>query len=389
MARDRAIPNSIPHPPAAGAKIHRLQRPLQLKTKDISPDRTRIRRKLVRWYDEHRRELPWRRTQDPYAIWISEIMLQQTRVETVIPYYLRFLEKFPTVESLARAESGDVVKVWENLGYYARARNLQKAAQQIMDRFGGRIPADREEILRLPGIGRYTAGAILSIAFGRPVAAVDGNVRRVIGRLRAIEDPIDDDEVRTRIEALVQTLVPKRDPGRFNQALMELGAVCCTPKTPLCPSCPLQTDCRAWEQGFTDRLPVRRKRKVIPHRQVVAAILRNEKKRILIVQRPGHGLLGSLWKFPGGILDSGESPEKGLKRIVREELGIGIGVGSSIAAVKHAYTHFRITLTAFNCVLSEGTPSGPVWRWAGIEEIDALPFSKADRLVAASVAIDP
>ena len=315
-------------------------------------------------------------------------MLQQTRVETVIPYYLRFLEKFPTVQSLAHAESGDVVKVWENLGYYARARNLQKAAQQIMDRFGGRIPANSEEILRLPGIGRYTAGAILSIAFGRPVAAVDGNVRRVIVRLRAIDDPIDDDDVRTRIEALVQTLVPKRNPGRFNQALMELGAVCCTPRTPSCPSCPLQTDCRARKQGLTDRLPARRKRKCIPHREVVAAILRNGNRRILIVQRPGHGLLGSLWKFPGGILDSGEAREQGLKRIVREELGIGIVVGAPIAAVKHAYTHFRITLTAFACVLSEGTPSGPVWRWAGIEEIDALPFSKADRLVAASVAIN-
>ncbi len=314
-------------------------------------------------------------------------MLQQTRVETVIPYYLRFLDKFPTVESLARAESGAVIKVWENLGYYARARNLQKAAQQIMERFGGRIPADNDEILRLPGIGRYTAGAILSIAFGRPVAAVDGNVRRVIGRLRAIEDPIDDDEVRGRIEALVQTLVPKRNPGRFNQALMELGAVCCTPRIPACPSCPLQTDCRARKQGLTDRLPVRRKRNVIPHREVVAAILRNGKKRILIVQRPGRGLLGSLWKFPGGILDPGESPEDGLKRIVREELSIGIGVGPAIAAVNHAYTHFRITLTAFSCVLSEGTPAGPPWRWAGIEEIDALPFSKADRLVASSVAI--
>ncbi len=358
------------------------------QTKNILLDRIRVRRKLVRWYDGHRRDLPWRQTDDPYAIWVSEIMLQQTRVETVIPYYLRFLEKFPTVETLALAEPGEVFKAWENLGYYARARNLQKAAQQIMDRFGGRIPADKEEILRLPGIGQYTAGAILSIAFGRPVPAVDGNVRRVISRLCAMEEPVDDPVVREQIEALVQTLIPKRNPGRFNQALMELGAVCCTPKNPSCPSCPLQTDCGARKQGLTDRLPVRRERRIIPHREVVAAILRNEKKRILIVQRPGRGLLGSLWKFPGGILDPGESPEDGLKRIVRQELNIGIGVGPAIARVKHAYTHFRITLTAFACVLSERIPSGPTRRWAGVREIEKLPFSKADRLIADSVVTD-
>ena len=358
------------------------------QTKNILLDRIRVRRRLVRWYDGHRRDLPWRQTDDPYAIWVSEIMLQQTRVETVIPYYLRFLEKFPTVEALALAEPGEVIKAWENLGYYTRARNLQKAAREITDRFGGRIPADREEILRLPGIGRYTAGAILSIAFGRPVPAVDGNVRRVISRLCAMDEPADDKGVPERIEALVQAMIPKRNPGRFNQALMELGAVCCTPRNPSCTSCPLQTDCRARKQGLTDRLPVRRERKAIPHREVVAAILFNEKKRILIVQRPGRGLLGSLWKFPGGVLAPGEPLEDGLKRIVRQELDIGIVVGPAIARVKHAYTHFRITLTAFACVLSGGAPSGPAWRWAGVREIGKLPFSKADRLIAVSVVKD-
>ena len=312
-------------------------------------------------------------------------MLQQTRVETVVPYYRRFLERFPTVETLARAPLGDVLKTWENLGYYARVRNLHKAAGEIAARFGGRIPERLEEVIRLPGIGRYTAGAILSIAFGRAVPAVDGNVRRVISRLHAIKESVDDEEVREQIEELVRTLVPTRDPGRFNQALMELGAVCCTPKSPACPACPLQDECRARLQGLAHRLPVRGKKKTVPHREVVAAVIRDGEGRILIVQRPSRGLLGSLWKFPGGILDSGESPDEGLKRIVRDELGLGIGVGSPLATVKHAYTHFRITLTAFSCTLREGSPAGPPWRWAGVVEIEGLPFSKADRRIARSV----
>jgi len=313
-------------------------------------------------------------------------MLQQTRVETVVPYFLRFLERFPNVETLARAPLGEVLKVWENLGYYTRVQNLHKAAGEIVERFGGRIPSDMGEILRLPGIGQYTAGAILSIAFCRDVPAIDGNVRRVISRLFALEESVDDPATRKRIEKLVGTLVPKRDPGRFNQALMELGAVCCTPKTPACPACPLQDDCRARVQGLAHRLPVRGKKKSIPHREVVSAVIRNGNGRLLIVQRPARGLLGSLWKFPGGILNPEEPPEEGLARIAREELGIKIGVGSPVAAVKHAYTHFRITLTAFSCTLREGVPTASPWRWAGIDELEELPFSKADRLIARSVA---
>jgi A/G-specific adenine glycosylase len=360
-----------------------------LKKPETITNPQRNRRGLTRWYDQHRRPLPWRETRDPYAIWVSEIMLQQTRVDTVAPYYIRFIDKFPTVELLSRAPLGDVLKIWENLGYYARARNLHKAAGEIAARFGGRIPEQLEEILRLPGIGRYTAGAILSIAFGQAVPAVDGNVRRVISRLHAIEGSIDDEGVRERIEALVTTLVPKRDPGRFNQALMELGAVCCTPKSPSCPVCPLQEDCRARLRGVVHRLPVRGKKRSIPHREVVAAVIRDEKGQLLLVQRPAAGLLGSLWKFPGGILDPTEGREEGLERIVRDELGIGIGVGARLASVDHVYTHFRITLTAFSCTLREGSPEGPSWRWADADEIEGLPFSKADRRIARSVASGP
>ena len=357
-----------------------------MKTNASSPDPKRICRALAGWYDRNRRNLPWRDTQDPYAIWISEIMLQQTRVETVVPYFLRFLVKFPNAETLARAPLGEVLKVWENLGYYTRVRNLHKAAGEIVERFGGRIPDRWEEILRLPGIGRYTAGAILSIAFGRPVPAIDGNVRRVISRLFAIEESVDDTATQKRIEERVETLVPKRDPGRFNQALMELGAVCCTPKTPACPSCPLQDDCKARLQGIAHRLPLRGKKKSIPHREVVSAVIRDGNGRLLIVQRPARGLLGSLWKFPGGILNPEENPVEGLARIAREELNIEIGVRSPLAAVKHVYTHFRITLTAFACTLRKGMPTGSPWRWASTGELEELPFSRADRLIARSVA---
>jgi A/G-specific adenine glycosylase len=353
---------------------------------EIAPDPNPIRRRLIRWYDEHRRHLPWRETRDPYAIWVSEIMLQQTQVETVIPYYRRFLEKFPTVETLAVAEPGEVIKSWENLGYYARVRNLHLAARRIAERFGGRIPDEMEEILRLPGVGRYTAGAILSIAYGRPVPAVDGNVRRVVSRLFAVLDSIDDPKVQQQIDEQVGLLVPKRDPGRFNQSLMELGALCCTPKSPACPACPLQGLCRARSLGIEGRLPLRREKKTIRHREVVAAVILDEAGRILVVQRPEKGLLGALWKFPGGFLMPREPAEEGLGRTVRDELAIGIGVGSLLATVSHAYTHFRITLRAYAGFIEEGRPAGPAWQWADAAQLEALPFSRADRRIARLVA---
>ncbi len=316
-------------------------------------------------------------------------MLQQTQVDTVIPYYERFLARFPSVESLSRAPLHEVLKLWENLGYYARVRNLHKAAGEIVDRFQGRMPERMEEIHRLPGIGRYTAGAILSIAFGQAVPAVDGNVRRVLSRLWAIDEPVDDEKVRERIEGLAGALVPTRNPGRFNQALMELGAVCCTPRSPSCPVCPVRHDCCALARGLAHRLPVRAKKKAIPHREVVAAVISDEEDRFLLVQRPSHGLLGSLWKFPGGIVEPPEGREAGLERIVRSELGLTIAVGTALAAVNHAYTHFRITLTAFSCALRSGSPAGGTWQWADAQEIEALPLSRADRRIARLVVPGP
>ena len=340
---------------------------------------------LLAWYDSQHRRLPWRGTKDPYAIWISEIMLQQTKVETVIPYYRRFLERFATVQALASAPLTEVLKIWENLGYYSRARNLHKAAGLIATLFAGRIPDHWEELIRLPGIGKYTAGAILSIAFGQAMPAVDGNVRRVISRLYAMEESIDDPPGQEKVESLVRTLLPGQDPGRFNQAMMELGALLCIPKKPSCPGCPLGDLCRAHALGRAEQFPVRRKRRAIPHKEVVAAIIRNKKGHILIVQRPANGLLGSLWKFPGGVLAPGETPADGLRRSISEEMGIEIDAGPRLAVVRHAYTHFRITLSSYACILLKGTPAtmeGRAWRWATIRQLDELPFSKADRMIA-------
>ena len=363
-----------------------------LKTNRSAPEQRRIRPKLLAWYSRNRRVLPWRKTDDPYAVWISEIMLQQTRVDTVIPYYQRFLERFPSLDSLARAPIGDVLKIWENLGYYSRVRHLHAAAREMVERFSGRIPDRMEELLSLPGVGRYTAGAILSIAFGRTVSAVDGNVRRVVSRLFAVEESIDAPATRERIGSIVLSLLPGKDPGNLNQALMELGALVCLPKKPACSICPLRGLCRAEMLGRVHLLPVREKRRSVPLRQVAAAVIRDGKGRSLIVQRPAKGLLGSLWKFPGGILNPGESAAGGLARLVREELGIGIAVGEPLRAVKHAYTHFRITLTAFSCTLVDGRPSPRArfaWRWAGAGEMEDLSFSKADRLIARAVFPPP
>jgi A/G-specific adenine glycosylase len=343
---------------------------------------------LLAWYASQARRLPWRDTADPYAIWISEIMLQQTQVETVIPYYRRFLERFPSVEALAAAPLETVLKAWENLGYYARARHLHRAASLVVTRFAGRLPDRGEDLIRLPGIGSYTAGAILSIAFGQSTPAIDGNVRRVISRLFGLEDSIDEAPGMERIEGIVRGLVPAGDPGRFNQALMELGALLCTPKRPACPDCPLRHRCGALALGLTGRLPVRRKRGAIPHKAAAAAILRNDAGEILIVRRPASGLLGSLWKFPGGLLAEGEKPAAGLRRAVREELGIEITVSRRLAAVDHAYTHFRTTLSAYAGKITAGTPAatdGRLWRWIPPSDLAQLPLAKVDRMIAGKV----
>ncbi len=347
-----------------------------------------IAKTLLAWYRKHGRPLPWRENPDPYRVWVSEIMLQQTRVDTVIPYYHRFLDRFPTVAKLADAHLDDVLKAWENMGYYARARNLHKAARTIVDRYEGRLPDTPEALMAIPGIGRYAAGAILSIAFGQPVPAVDGNARRVLSRLfsvRELSGPLDTQKT---IHELAASLVPQRAPGSFNQALMDLGASLCRPKSPVCVDCPLRRFCRARREGIQESLPHADKKPAVPHERVVAAVLRDRRGRVLVVRRPPAGLLASLWKFPGGLLKGGETLQEGLARTVFEETGFRIQVGERIASIRHAYTHFRITLFAFECTRKAGrrrTPTEREWRWATRDDLNRLAFSRVDRAVMAAI----
>lgn len=352
--------------------------------KDADKIKSPLGRRLLAWYRQNQRSLPWRKTNDPYRIWISEIMLQQTQVDTVIPYYHRFLKAFPTVSSLARAPLQKVLKVWENLGYYSRARNMHAAARMIVEKFGGQIPDNWEEIKSLPGVGLYTAGAILSIAYGQTIPAVDGNVRRILCRLFAIRKPVDDTREQKQLQKLATSLIPVKHPGDFNQALMDLGATICKAKNPDCLRCPIANLCQARRHDLQNVLPVTGKARAIPHRQAAAAVIRNAKGMLLVVQRPTSGLLASLWKLPGGFIKTDEDMENSLRRSVKEELSISIRPGKHMASVNHTYTHFRITLQAFECSLLKGDPK-PLgcqnWQWASLTDLKKLPMSKIDRMI--------
>ena len=341
-----------------------------------------IRRKLLLWYRKNGRDLPWRKTADPYRIWISEVMLQQTRVETALPYYRTFLRRFPTVQALAGASPDDVLKAWENLGYYSRARHLHEAARIVAERFAGRLPENVEELRKLPGVGGYTAGAIASIAFGKAVPAVDGNARRVLARLFAVTATVDRPAAARQLESLAERLVPESAPGAFNQALMDLASACCTPRKPACGVCPLRANCRARRDGTAEALPRRMKRARIPERQAVSAIVRDRRGRLLVVRRPGKGLLSSLWKLPGGFLRERETPEEGLIRTFREETGVESELLSRAGTVHHSYTHFRLILHVFTVRIVRVKPQPLLCRevrWSTSEELASLAFSKADR----------
>ncbi len=352
-----------------------------MKTTEI--DTSAIRRRLLRWYHQHARDLPWRQTSDPYAIWISEIMLQQTQVDTVIPYYLRFLKSFPTVSKLAHAHLDTVLKHWEGLGYYSRARNMHRAAQVIHKDLNGAFPDTHAGLLKLPGIGRYTAGAIASIAFGRPEPLVDGNVARVFCRLFAIDKDPKSTAVQQRLWDMAGELVQGKQPGNLNQALMELGALICRPKQPDCQGCPLQGQCLALAQGKQDHLPIAGPKKKIPLRTVALGIIwRNGK--ILIDQRHPQGHLGGLWEFPGGKRQGREALTETLKREVREEIGIEITVRERMMVVNHAYSHFRVRLYVFECDYLSGKPQAKDCvqiKWVPPKQLKRYAFPGANQVM--------
>lgn len=343
--------------------------------------------RLLNWYRQNQRSLPWRGTTDPYAVWVSEIMLQQTRVETVIPYYRRWMELFPTLRHLAQADEQQVLKAWEGLGYYSRARSLHRAARMIVELYQGQVPSRMDDLMRLPGVGRYTAAAIASIAFGQDEPALDGNLRRVIARLFNISLPARSPQGESQILAQLRAHLPPGQAGDFNQALMDLGALICTPRKPACGQCPLAEICLAKALGVQEERPVLVKRTAPPVVTVTAAILRRG-ERVLLTRRPANGLLGGLWEFPGGKQEAGESLPECLRREIREELGVEIEVGEPLGVYRHAYTHFKVKLHAFYCTLLQGEPQphqADDLTWAALEELDNFPMGKIDRQIAADL----
>lgn len=306
-------------------------------------------------------------------------MLQQTQVKTVIPYYTRWLLQFPNVEALAAAEQQQVLKAWQGLGYYARARNLHKAAQAVVEQYQGHFPNQLERVLTLPGIGRTTAGGILSAAFNQPVAILDGNVKRVLARLVALDNPPN--KALKLLWQLSEALIDPEQPRDFNQALMDLGATVCTPHQPACLVCPWQIHCRAYSLGIQSDLPMSETRAPLPHKVIGVAVIWNERGEILIDRRRQSGLLGGLWEFPGGKLELNETITDCIQREIREELGIEIEVGDHLVTVDHTYTHFRVTLTVHHCRHLSGEPQ-PIEcdevRWVTLQEIDQFPFPKAN-----------
>ncbi|HLG22349.1 MAG TPA: A/G-specific adenine glycosylase [Candidatus Manganitrophaceae bacterium] len=345
----------------------------------------RLTRNLLKWYRGFGRDLPWRRTRDPYAVWVSEIMLQQTQVATVLPYYQRFLSAFPTVHDLAAAPLDRVLKSWEGLGYYARARNLRRAAQEVIDRFEGSLPSTFEDILALPGIGRSTAGAILTIAFGRRHPILDGNVRRVLCRYFCVEEDPREKSVEARLWRVSEALLPKKDADLYTQAIMDLGATVCAPVRPRCPVCPVQGGCLAYQKGLQASLPRKGARKSVPHHDYVAGVIEKGGK-VLVRRRPAGGLLGGLWEFPGGRVDG--KPKTPLLSAVaagpflENETGIKIAAAEPLIRINHAFTHFRMTLHVFSCRTDgAGLKISSNAKWVHLKKLSDYPFSSAHQKI--------
>ncbi len=353
-------------------------------------DRPRLRAALLAWYRENHRDLPWRRTRDPWAIWVSETMLQQTRVEAVIPYWERFLARFPDPGTLASADLDDVLGLWSGLGYYSRARNLKRAAEEVVARFGGRVPDDAAALQTLPGVGRYTAGAVASIAFDRPAAIVDGNVARVLARLVGIRDVIETPRARAQLWQEAAALAAGEAPGELNQALMELGALLCVPRAPRCSGCPLSAFCVARAAGDPEALP-RRAPKRAPRVVHAVAALVMRRGKALAVRRPASGLLGGLWEMPGGDVASPRSATAAtLATVLRSRTGLSMLQIEPAGRIEYAFTHRLLHLRLFRCQAASGRVRLDGWdahQWVSMRRLAALPLGTVTKraLYAAGV----
>jgi len=371
----------------------------------------RLASKLLAWYHTNKRILPWRGHPSAYAVWVSEIMLQQTRVETVIPYFEKWMRLFPNVQALANASEHDVLNAWEGLGYYSRARNLHKAAKVVAEKYNGEIPRDLDELHKLPGIGRYTLGAIASIAFGLDVSALDGNIKRVYARIFDVTEPVDSPVGEKILWQLADEHLPKGHAGDYNQALMDLGATICVPKNPRCLVCPLMKLCQARQNGTQDQRPVMTPKKDVPHYVhaagvIVRRISNPPHEEVLLAQRPAKGLLASMWEFPNGRV-SGD-PAKGLSNALKTGYKLRLRVKRDIRApeehrdyseqrdsdrlsrrrsaeplgiVQHGYSHFSVTVHVFRCELIS-MPKETKLKWVSLKELDEYPMGKIDRQIA-------
>ncbi len=336
--------------------------------------------RLLNWYGEKKRDMPWRKSLDPYRILVSEFMLQQTQFKTVIPYYKNWMKSFPTVKKLAAASESNVLKHWEGLGYYSRARNLRKSAIQIQNEHGGMVPDSLQEIQKLPGVGRYTAGAVLSIAYDKRVPVLDGNVKRVLSRLFLMKENGSTRNSENRLWKTMESLLPEKGCGDFNQAFMELGATICLPQKPLCVDCPLKKFCQANQSGKQELFPPKKTAPVISRIQVSAAVI-FKKGNVYIQKRKMGGLMGGLWEFPGGKFEADETAEECLRREIKEELGVSLRLGEKILTHRHSYTRFQVTLHVFLCRLHSGVLSPSAceeWKWVKPQDLDQFPFPAAN-----------
>jgi A/G-specific adenine glycosylase len=348
---------------------------------------TQFRLRLLRWYDRHRRDLPWRvstvtratrRIQglpDSYHVLVSEAMLQQTQVAAVVPYFVRFLQKFPTLRRLAQSEEQDVLRLWQGLGYYSRARNLRAAAQKIMAEHEGQIPRDVEALRKLPGVGRYTAGAIASIAFDQRAPILDGNVARVLCRLDRIETDPRESETQKTLWRRAEEVLPARRCGDFNSAMMELGATVCTPRAPKCLLCPLREHCEAFAAGVQELIPLARKREQTPLlKRNVYCICRNG--HYLIEQRPAKGRWAGMWQFV--TLDAGVKPAA-----LRREVALDMSAAKRLGRITHGLTHRRYEFDVFACEVNRDGHDPSPRRWVTLEQLDAYPLPRPHVKVAA------
>ncbi len=338
-----------------------------------------IAEQLLAWYEENKRDLPWRRDKDPYKVWVSEIMLQQTRVEAVKPYFKKWMNRFPTLQSLAVSDEEEVTQYWQGLGYYSRARNLLQGVREVSESYGGKVPDTKKEMIALSGIGDYTAGAILSIAYNKKEAAIDGNVLRVFSRLFCIEEDISLPKTKRIVKELVDQEIAQNRPGDFNQALMDLGAMICIPKTPRCESCPLQECCDAKAKGLQGTLPTKKKKKPPLFVRLLAAVMQKD-GLFLLRKRPDKGLLAGMWEFPMLEIQEEEAMDafcQGLLHDTNQE----VQLESLLLQCTHTFSHRQWDLSFYNCIIKEGrdVPLGKNLHWIHWREWETLSFAGPHR----------